>query len=189
MQRDSYLRTMNQTVFQVEGKRHRGPGYFWKVLLCVAVVLIVGVFTLSDGKFIWLRPSPLLIAIIYFSTRNKKDDIKVFVNQHKTDFEFGYYDKDNKLQGPFPLDEYTYWAHERSPTNGGWNIDLYFQINTKGATVYLKESIVAKTPPANWTRSTQKYADNNGAVFLVPELQRLVGIVDGVAAAETSQSN
>jgi len=183
---DSYLRTMNQTVFEVYGKRHRGSGHFLKILVVVTIVLVVGVFTLSDGKFKSYGPSPLLILIIYFATRNKKDEIKVFVNQHKTDFEFGYYDKDNKIHGPFPLDEYTYWAHERSATKGGWNIDLYFQINSKNATVYLKESIVAKTPPANWTRSTQHYQDNNGAVFLVPELQRLVGIVDGVPETVTA---
>lgn len=180
---------MNQTVFQVYGKQHRGSGQFWKIIIVVTFILVIGVYTLTDGKYIALGPSPLLILIIWLATKNKKDDIKIFVNQQKSDFEFGYYDKDNKMHGPFPIDEYTYWAHERSATTGGWNIDLYFQINTKNATVYLKESIVAKTPPANWTRSAQSFSDNNGAVFLVPELQRLVGIVDGVSVPDTAAAN
>jgi hypothetical protein len=176
---------MNQTVFQVYGEQHRGSGYFWKIIIVVTLILVVGVYTLTDGKYIALGPSPLLILIIWLATRNKKDGIKVFVNQQKTDFEFGYYDKDNKMHGPFPITEYTYWAHERSATTGGWNIDLYFQINSNNATVYFKQSMVAKTAPPNWTRSAQSFPDNNGAVFLVPDLTKLAAIVDGIVVDDS----
>lgn len=174
---------MNQTVFQVYAKQNRGSGQFWKILIVVTVILVVGVYTLSDGKMVALGPSPLLILIIWLATRNKKDDIKIFVNQHKSDFEFGYYDKDNKIHGPFPIHEYTYWAHERSATMSGWNYDLYFQINSNNATVYLKQEVVAKNPPTGWARTPQRINDGGG-VFICPDLEKLALIIDAAPVQE-----
>ena len=182
---------MTQTVFTAYAKECRGSANFWPILLIVSLVLVVGVYTLTDGQYIAIGPSPLVIAIIYFATRNKKSEVKIFVNQRGTDFEFGYHDKANKIQGPFPILEYTYWCYERSATMNGWNYDLYFQINTTSQTaahgtlsIYFKESIVARTPPAGWVRSKEEIKERPG-VFIVPDLPKLAALIDAVPVTET----
>lgn len=181
---------MTQTVFTAYAKECKGSGNFWPVLIIVSLILVVGVNALSDGRYIAIGPGPLLIWIIYRSTHNKKEDVKIFVNQRGTDFEFGYHDKKNQIVGPFPVNEYTYWCYERSSSKGGWNYDLYFQINTTSqtaahgvATIYFKQEMVARNPPPGWDRTRQEIKESSG-VFIVPDLPKLAAIIDAVPAPQ-----
>jgi hypothetical protein len=181
---------MTQTIFTAQAKECRGSANFWPILVGVSLVLVVGVAVFTEGRYVAFGPSPLVVAIIYFATRNKKNDVKVFVNQRGSDFEFGYHDKSNTIKGPYPILEYTYWCYERSATMNGWNYDLYFQINTKSetatngaATIYFKQEITARNPPAGWDRTKQQINEKPG-VFLVPDLPALAALIDAVPADE-----
>lgn len=168
---------MNQTVFQASAQQNRGSGQFWPALLVVTLIISVVVLILSEGQRIVVGPGPLLVLILWRATRNKKETVRFFVNQHNSDFEFGYHDSANKLHGPYPVHEYTYWCHERSATMNGWNYDLYIQVNSSNSTVYLKQQIVARNPPPGWDRTPQQVKDGTG-VFIVPDLVQLAALID-----------
>jgi len=173
---------MFHTIYQHQAQKPAGTGEFWKIIIILAVIIIVGVPILTGGNYIAFGPGPLLIWLVWRSTRNKVESINFYVSEnHKGDFEFGYKDSRNKQHGPFPLDEYTYWCYEASPSGKGWNYELYIQINSKHATIYLKEKIVAMVPPPGWTRTPQQIKDGEG-VFYLPELANLAAMIDRGAA-------
>lgn len=169
---------MFHTIYQNSAQKSKGSGEFWKILIIVAVIIIVGVPILTGGNYIALGPGPLVIFLIWRATRNKTEAITFYVQQdHKGEFEFGYKDSGNKQFGPYPIDEYTYWCYEGTSTVRGWNYDLNLQINSKHATIYLKEKIVAQVPPPGWTRTPQEIKDGEG-VFYVPKLADLAVMID-----------
>ncbi len=177
---------MFHTIYQNPAQRNKGSGDFWKILIVASLIIIVAVPVLTGGNYIALGPGPLIIFIIWRATRNKSEAVTFYVSgNHKGEFEFGYRDSGNKQHGPFPIDEYTFWCYEGTSTARGWNYDLYLQINSKHATVYLKEKIVAQVPPPGWTRTPQEIKDSEG-VFYVPKLAELAATIDrGVANAPT----
>lgn len=168
---------MFETVFSNPAQRCKGNSDFWKVLIIATVIIVVGVYVVSDGTYIAFGPGPLLILIIWRLTRNKVEGITLYVNRKGPDFEFGYKDSNNEQKGPYPIDEYTYWCYEGTSTGNGWNYELYLQINSRNATVYFKEKLVARNPPAGWQRTPQQIKDAEG-VFYVPQLIQLAAMID-----------
>jgi hypothetical protein len=169
---------MYHTIYQKNAQRNKGSGDFWKILIVATVILVVAVPLLTNGNYVAIGPSPILIFIIWRSTRNKVESHNFYVSEnHKGDFEFGYKDGKNRHYGPFPLDEYTYWFYENPSKGKPWNYELYIQINSKLTTIYLKEKIVAQLPPPEWTNSTQQIQDSE-IVFYLPELINLAGMID-----------
>ena len=151
--------------------------------MLAAVAIAVVVFITADGKVRFVAPGPLLILALMRNNQSKQSNIKVFVNQDGSDFEFGYYNSRNELVGPFPIDEYTYWCVEQAHAKEGRNYDLYFQINTGGKTVYLKQQVVLRTPPQGWDITPQRFGDG-AAIFNCGNLLSLARIVDAGSASE-----
>lgn len=182
---------MTQTVFNVDGQECKGANPLLPVLILAVLGVSIVVVLNSDGHYRFTGVSPVLLLAGYLSRRKLKEDARIFVNQRGSDFEFGYYNKANKMQGPFPVLEYTYWCFERSAAMNGWNYELYLQINTKKSaesqdviSIYFKQEIVARNPPAGWERTKQQIKEGPG-VFIVPDLPKLAALIDAVPSAET----
>lgn len=177
---------MFHTIFQHPAQRCKGAGDFWAALIVVTLILVVGVYVFTDGAYIALGPSPLLIFIIWRLTRNKVEAVTFYVSQnHKNDLVFGYKDSEDKTHGDFPLDEYMYWCVEGTSTVSGWNYELYMQIQSKGFTYYLKEKMVGRRPPERWPVSKNKIKDALGVIY-VPQLVELAKMIDRAAVEETA---
>lgn len=184
---------MNHTAFTANAQESKGNSTLLPVLLIVIVVVAIVIFATSDGQFRVVGPGPLLILALLMSRKNKKSDVTLYVNQDGTDFEFGYKNTSNESVGPYPILEYTNWCVERASTQNGYKYDLILQINTikkntqEPITIYFKNEIVARNPPAGWNRSTEKIQDKPG-VFIVPNLAQLVSILDAEQQPESTNA-
>ena len=177
---------MNKTIFQSHGTQSKPASPLYPVLMFGAAALVIVMLITSDGHVRYVGIGPLLLAVVLQKQHNKRSNIRVFVNQSGTDFEFGYYNDSNQLIGPYPIDEYTYWYYQQAPVQSGWKYILYFQINTGGRTVYLKEEVVGANPPSGWTKSTQRFSEGAVAVYECGNLVTLAKLIDAGSTEETN---